>query len=115
MQTPLYNTVYGTILATGTLSSEFNVQGYGLLGLQSLSSSVNGTLGFMVSDKSDANGGVYRPLYGALGVPVAATAPSGQWALSSDVLTPLKAYQYIRVSSTAQTNGLALMLTLKSE
>lgn len=115
MPTPSFNQVTGTILATGTLSSEFNMQGYTLSGLQALDASVNGTLGFMVSDKGDASGGIYRTLYGAAGVPVAVTAPSGQFAISGDALTPLKGYQYIRVSSTAQTNGLALMLTLKSE
>jgi hypothetical protein len=115
MQTPSINQVVGTILAAGTLSSEFNLQGYSLLGLQATSSSVNGTLGFMVSDKPDANGGVYRTLYNAVGVPVAVTAPSGQWGISSDALTPLKGYQYIRVSSTAQTTGLALKLSLKAE
>lgn len=115
MQTPASNQFAGTILAAGTLSSEFNLQGYGLLGLQATSSSVNGTLGFMVSDKPDALGGVYRTLYGAAGVPVTVTAPSGQWGISSDALTPLKGYQYIRVSSTAQTLGLSLMLSLKAE
>jgi hypothetical protein len=115
LQTPLYNTIYGTILATGTLSSEFNVQGYSLLGLQFLSSSVNGTLGFMVSDKDDAHSGVYRPLYAANGAPVAITVNSGQGAISSDALTPLKGYQFIRVSSTAQTLGASIMLSLKTE
>lgn len=115
LQTPLYNTIYGTILPAGTLSSEFNVQGYSLYGLQFLSNSVNGTLGFMVSDKSDANGGVYRTLYGSTGAAVAITVNSGQSAISSDALTPLKGYQFIRVSSTAQTNGVQLMLSLKSD
>lgn len=115
LQTPLYNTYQGTILPTGTLSSEFNVQGYSLMGLQALDTSVNGTLGFMVSDKNDEHGGVYRTLYNGLGVPVAVTAPSGQFAISSDALTPLKGYQFIRVSSTAQTAGLSLILSVKAE
>jgi hypothetical protein len=113
--TPSTNQVTGTILATGTLSSEFNLMGYNLVGIQALGASVNGTLGFMVSDKPDASGGVYRTLYGPTGTPVTITAPSGQFALSSDALTPLNGYQYIRVSSSAQTNGLALRLSLKSE
>jgi hypothetical protein len=113
--TPFYNQVTGTILAGGTLSSEFNLMGYNLVGIQALGTSINGTLGFMVSDKPDASSGVYRTLYNAVGVAVAVTAPSGQFSLSSDALTPLKGYQYIRVSSSAQTNGLALNLTLKAE
>lgn len=115
LQTPLNNTVYGTILPGGTLSSEFNIQGYSLYGVQFLSASVNGTLGFMVSDKPDAQGGVYRPLYTALGVPVAVTAPSGVGAISGDAFSSLRPFQYIRVSSTAQTLGLALMFNLKTE
>jgi hypothetical protein len=124
LQTPLYNTIYGTILPGGTLSTPFNIQGYSLLGLQALDSSVNGTLGFMVSDKTDvpdeitpplSPAGVYRTLYTGAGVPVAVTAPSGQFAISSDALTPLKGYQFIRVTSTAQTNGLSLVLSLKAE
>lgn len=114
-QTPLNNQYIGTILAAGTLSSEFNIAGYGILGLQATTSSVNGTLGFMVSNKGDADGGVYRPLYNNLGVAISATAPSGQFAISGDALAALRPYQFIRVSSTAQTNGLALILTVKAE
>ncbi len=115
LQTPLTNQYIGTILANATLSSEFNVEGYTHFGLQATSSSINGTLGFMVSDKPDAAGGVYRTLYNNLGVAVSATAPSGQFAIGGDALSQLKGYQYIRVSSTAQTNGLALVLTMKAE
>lgn len=121
LQTPLNNTVYGTILAGGTLSSQFDLQGYNALGLIVLDNSVNGTLNFRVSDLPDVNaipgqpGGVYRTLYGSNGAAVALTINSGQGAISSDALTPLKGYRYVRVQSTAQTNGLALMLTLKSD
>lgn len=124
LQTPLYNTVYGTILAAGTLTETFNLQGYSLAGIQALDSSVNGTLSFLVSDKTDvpaeivppnAPAGVFRTLYTGAGVPVTVTAPVGQFAISSDALTPLKGYQFIRITSTAQTNGLALMLSLKAE
>jgi hypothetical protein len=115
MQTPLNNQIIGTINAAGTLSSEFNIQGYPLLGLIALSNSVNGTLGFMVSDKPDAQGGVYRVLYNNAGAAIAITAPSGQFAISSEYLLPLAGYQYVRVSSSAQTTGLSLTLTLKSD
>ncbi len=121
LQTPLFNQVQGTILPNGTLSSQFDVQGYSLMGLQSLSNSVNGTLGFMVSTEGDtpnppgSASTPYRTLYNGAGVPYTITAPSGQFAISSDALTPLKGYQFIRVSSTAQTNGLSLVLTLKAE
>lgn len=124
LQTPLYNTVYGTILAAGTLSSEINLQGYGIVGIQALSSSVNGTLGFMVSDKTDtpaqivppgSPAGVYRTLYNNAGVPVSVTAPSGQFAIGSDQLSALRGYQFIRISSTAQTLGIAFALSLKAE
>lgn len=124
LQTPLTNTIYGTILAGGTLSSAFNIQGFALVGLQVLSNSVNGTLGFMVSDKTDVPGeivppnfaaGTYRTLYNNAGAAIAITAPAGQFAISSEYLLPIKGYQFVRISSTAQTNGLSLMLSLKAE
>ncbi len=115
LQTPLTNTIYGTILATGTLSSEFNIQGYSLLGVMALSNSVLGTLGFMVSDKADVNSGVYRSLVGSNGAAVAVGPVSGQFGLSSEALLPLKGYQFIRVSTTAQTTGLSLALILKAD
>jgi hypothetical protein len=115
VQTPSYNQVTGTILAAGTLSSQFDTQGYTVAGLIALDTSVNGTLNFRVSDKADADGGVYRLLYGSAGVAVAVTAPSGQFAITADSLTPLKGYRYVRVASTAQTTGLALVMTLKAE
>lgn len=115
LQTPLNNTIYGTMLATGTLSSEFNLQGYSLLGLITATNSVLGTLGFQVSDKSDANGGTYRTLVGSNGAPVAIGPVTGQFGLSSEALLPLKGYQYVKVSSTAQTTGLSLVLILKTE
>lgn len=115
LQTPLNNQIIGTINAAGTLSSQFDVQGYSLFGLMALDNSVNGTLNFRVSDKDDAHGGVYRLLYGSSGALVAVTAPSGQWGLSSDVLTPLKGYQFFRVQTTAQTSGLSIALILKTE
>ncbi len=121
LQTPLNNTIYGTILAGGTLSSEFNVQGYSLLGLIALSNSVLGTLGFAVSDLPDVPyqpgkpTGVYRTLVGANGTPVAIGPVSGQFGLSSEALLPVKGYHYIRISTTAQTNGAALALILKAE
>jgi hypothetical protein len=115
MPTPRFNQVYGTILAGGTLSSEFALQGYSISGVMALSNSVNGTLGFMVSNKGDAQGGVYRPVYGSNGTAVALTINSGQGAVDTDALKTIRGYQYVRVSSTAQTNGLALMLTLESE
>lgn len=121
LQTPLNNTIYGTILAGGTLSSEFNLQGYQLAGLIALSNSVNGTLGFMVSDRPDVAtipgqpGGVYRDLYKNDGTTVQITAPSGQFGISSEFLLPLVGYQFVRVKTTAQTNGLSLMLSIKSD
>ncbi len=121
LQTPLYNQITGTILAGGTLSSEFFVQGYSLMGLMAMSNSLLGTLGFMVSNLPDVPNipgtptGVYRTLIGSNGAAVAVAVPSGQWAMSSEAMTPVKGYQYIRISSTAQTNGLALVLTLKAE
>ena len=121
LQTPLYNTVYGTILAGGTLSSQFDLQGYQLAGLIALSNSVNGTLGFMVSDLPDvpyrpgAPAGVYRDMYKNDGTTVAITAPSGQFGISSEYMLPLVGYQFVRVKTTAQTNGLQLVLILKSD
>lgn len=115
MTTPRFNQIYGTILAGGTLSSEFALQGYSVAGVMALSNSINGTLGFMVSNKSDAQGAVYRPVYGSNGAAVALTINSGQGAVATDALNAIRGYQYVRVSSSAQTNGLSLMLTLESE
>lgn len=121
LQTPLNNTIYGTILATGTLSSQFDLQGYVLGGLIALTNSVNGTLGFMVSDLPDTPAqpgfpaGVYRDLYKNDGTTVQITAPSGQFAISSEYLLPLVGYRYVRVKTTAQTTGLSLVLVLKTD
>jgi hypothetical protein len=110
--TPSFNQVYGTINAGNTLSSEINLLGYRIAGVIALSNSVNGTLGFSASDKPDVSGGVYRPVYGANGAAVAITVNSGQWALNADDLKSITGYQYIRISSSAQTNGLAIKLML---
>lgn len=115
LQTPSYNQVLGTILATGTLSSQFDTQGYNLFGLITRTNSILGTLGFMVSDKSDEDSGVYRALVGSNGAAVAIGPVTGQFAISSDVLSVLRGYRFIRVSSTAQTTGLALTLTMKED
>jgi hypothetical protein len=115
MATPRFNQIYGTILAGGTLSSEFALQGYSISGVMALSNSVNGTLGFMVSNKGDAQGGVYRPVYSSNGTAVELTINSGQGAVDTDALKTIRGYQYVRVSSSAQTNGLALMLVLESD
>lgn len=115
MPTPRFNQAYGTILAGGTLSSEFNLQGYSVSGILALSNSVNGTLGFMVSNKGDAQSGVYRTVYDSNGAAVALTINSGQGAVDTDALKTIRGYQYLRVSSTAQTNGLSLMLVLEGD
>jgi hypothetical protein len=116
LQTPLNNQVTGTILAAGTLTAEpFDTQGYSLYGLFTNSNSINGTLMFRVHGTLDPNSGNWRPLYNGAGARVAVTAPSGQFGISSDVLTPLKGYRYFYVESTAQTTGLSLTLMLKTE
>ena len=116
LQTPFNNQVIGTILAGGTLTAiPFDTQGYSLYGLYTNSSSVNGSLTFLVNGTLDTNSGNWKPLYNNAGARVSITAPSGQFAISSDALTPLKAYRYFYVESTAQTNGLGLTLILKSE
>ena len=116
LQTPLNNQVTGTILAAGTLTAQpFDTQGYSLLGLLTNSASVNGSLMFRVHGTLDPNSGNWKPLYNNVGARVSITAPSGEWAISSDALTPLKGYRYFYVESTAQTNGLSLTLILKTE
>lgn len=116
LQTPLNNQAVGTILAGGTLTAlPFDTQGYSLYGLYTNTSSVNGTMSFLVNGTLDPNTANWKTLYNGAGAQVAFTAPSGQWAISSDVLTPLKAYRYFYIVSTAQTNGLQLTLMLKTE
>lgn len=116
MQTPVTNQVVGTILAAGTLTAlPFDTQGYSLYGLFTNTSSINGSLTFLVNGTLDPNSGNWKPLYTNAGARVSITAPSGQFAISSDALTPLKGYRYFYVESTAQTNGLALTLSLKTE
>lgn len=115
-QTPSFNQVQGTILAGGTLTaSPLYVEGYAVQGLIANTSSINGTLNFLVNDTDDANSGNWKQVYGSNGSAVAVTLNSGKTAVSSDALTVLRGYKYIHVKSTAQTNGLALTLTLKAE
>ena len=116
LQTPLNNQVTGTILAAGTLTAlPFDTQGYSLYGLLTNTNSVNGSLMFRVHGTLDPDTGNWKPLYNNAGARVSITAPSGQWAISSDALTPLKGYRYFYVESTAQTTGLSLTLMLKTE
>lgn len=116
LQTPLNNQVLGTILAAGTLTAQpFDTQGYSLYGLYTNTNSVNGSLTFLVNGTLDPNSGNWKPLYNGAGARVSITAPSGQFAISSDVLTPLKGYRYFYIESTAQTTGLGLTLVLKTE
>ena len=116
MQTPSYNQFQGTILAGGTLTAQpFNVEGYTTFGLMATTSSVNGTLNFLVNDTPDVNSGNWKQVYGSTGAAVTVTINSGKTAISSDALTSLHGYKYLHIKSTAQPNGLALTLTAKAD
>lgn len=104
-------TYRGTILPTATLSSELDLAGASAVGLIVTTSMTLGTLGFMVSDKPDAQSGVYRDLKGSDGANVAVGPVSGTFAVSGAVLAALKGYRYVRIkTSSAQASGLAVEL-----
>ena len=104
----------GTILAGGTLSSEFDLGGMDVVGLKVNSTPTNGTLSFQVSSVGDDGTNVtYRDLYSA-GAVLSFTAPSSPFALGSVEMAPLLAFRYLKVkSSVTQTNGLSLVFIAK--
>ncbi len=107
--------VTGTIAANGTLSEEFDLEGYTLVGLLADNLTL-GTLNFWVAHQSLANGGIYRQVLDQFGNAKVIGPVSGNIAVSSDALTQiLAAYRYVRVGtgSTGQTNGPTLRFILK--
>lgn len=104
----------GTILAGGTLSSEFDLGGMDAVGLKTTSTPANGTLSFQVSTIGDDGTNVtYRDLYSA-GAVLSFTAPGVGFALGSVELAPLQAFRFVKVkSSVTQTNGLGLHFIAK--
>jgi hypothetical protein len=116
LQTPLWNSIDGTILPNGTLTEQpFDTQGYSLYGLTTRSNSVNGSLTFLVSGSLSSNSADYNTVYNNVGAAVSVTAPSGMFAIGSDALAALRGYRYIHIRSTAQTNGLGITLHMKAE
>lgn len=108
------NSYHGTILPGGTLSSEIDLHGVTKFGLIAIDNFVSGTLAFKVSDKSDADGGIYVDLLKVDASRVTTSAVANKFAISSDVLTPLAAYRYVRLETgAAQTNGTAFKLVTK--
>ena len=108
------NLLRGTILAGGTLSGEIDLMGFTKIGLL-YSGATNGTLGFQVAVKPDADGGTYYDLLGSNGVALAFGPSGASGAVSGVVLEPLQPYRYIKVkSSIAQATGVQLLLPVKA-
>jgi hypothetical protein len=107
--------VVGTIATNGTLSEEFDLSNYTMLGLL-VDNATNGTLNFWVAPKALADGGVYRPVYNADGTTYAATLKTGDNALSSvTVMNAIAPYRYVRlVTSVAQVNGPTCRFVVKA-
>ncbi len=106
--------VTGTIGANGTLSEEYDLESYTLLGLLG-DNLTNGTLTFWTAHQSLANGGVYRQVLDNTGTAKSIGPVSGNIAVSSDVMTQiLSAYRYVRVlASSAQANSPTLRFIIK--
>lgn len=105
----------GTILATGTLSTEFDLGGMDVVGLKIDGSPTNGTLSFQVSSIGDDGTNVtYRDLYSA-GAVLGFNIPSAtSFALGSVEMAPLLAFRYLKVkTSVAQATGMGLIFIAK--
>lgn len=101
----------GTILATGTLSTEFDLGGMDVLSLKIDGSPSNGTLSFQVSSVGDDGTNVtYRDVYSAgavLGYTIPGATP---FVLGATECAPLLAFRYIKVkTSVAQATGMGLI------
>ncbi len=104
----------GTILPTGTLSSQIDTSGLSVLGLI-IRNMTAGTLTAMVSDKPDAESGVFLDLKDNAGANVVLAHGSGAFAVSSVALEPLAAYRYVRIKASAgQTTGAEVVLVMKA-
>lgn len=106
--------VNGTILTNGTLSEEIPIMDFEMVGLHVGSGWVNGTIGFQVADKSDADGGTYVDLLASNGAAVAVGPVSGGFAISGDVLKPLAPYHYVKVKSSIAQDGAVIRIVLKA-
>lgn len=110
-----FNLLSGTILAGGTLSSQFDLGEYNTCGLIMGSTLVNGTLSFMVSALPDAQGGVYVPLLKSDGTEVSIGPISGAKAISAIALAPLFPFRFIRIkSNVSQTGGVQLLMPVRA-
>jgi hypothetical protein len=106
----------GTIGANGTLSEEFDLESYTLIGLMADNLSL-GTLDFWVAHQSLANGGVYRKIVDNNGTAKTIGPVSGNIAVSVDVMTQImSAYRYVRIGtgSAAQANTPTLRWIIKA-
>lgn len=108
------DTRIGTIGASGTLSEEFDLGNWSMLGLMMRNATV-GTLTFWVSEQSIANGGTPRQVYNSDGTVYSITLPTGNSAFSASVVVnAIAPYRYVRVgTSTAQTNSPTVQFIVK--
>jgi hypothetical protein len=104
---------YGTINAAGTLSSQIILGEKGIAGLIVTTAMVAGTLSFMVSDKSDEEGGVYYDVKAPDGTNIG-VGSSGTFAVGANPMAYIESFQYVRVkTSVTQTNGLRFAIVTK--
>ena len=92
--------VIGTIGTNGTLSEEFDLTGYTLVGMLS-DNATNGTLNFLVADRPLSKGNTYRPVRDNVGVAVPLTLPSGSSAFRESDIKVIAPYRFVRIFTTA--------------
>jgi hypothetical protein len=103
--------LFGTINASGTATQVLRIDDFTLIGLQATTSMTAGTLTFSAG-YVDGTLGTVRTGTGAT---LSIGALSGTWSLSADELSFLAPYRYVRIfTSSAQTNGLQLVVNLKA-
>lgn len=100
----------GTINAGGTLSNEIQIGEATCFGLVVPAGATSSAFGWYVSDRSDADGGVYVPLYNASGA-ISHGTRSGGFAIDSISLQVLEGHRFVRLQTgSAQTSGIAFRL-----
>lgn len=113
--TSRFNVLYGTINTAGTCTEEIDLQEYSAHGLMFLTAPTEGTLNFLVAEKSHLDGGTYGTLREKTTNPAYVGAPASVGSISADDLTFLKPYRYVRIiSDVAQSSGLRIAIPVRT-
>lgn len=107
------NQIIGTMGTAGTLSEEFDLSGFTQVGMLT-DGAANGTLNFLVSVQSLAQGNTYRLLRDTAGVAVAYTVPTGSNAYKEVDMRVLAPYRYVRLLSNVAQTGFSATFVLKA-